>query len=301
LGRLAVGVYAGTPPGYVFFRVRAASRRAGGGDDVLDRQRAVQAAAGEALRDTVLWLALGALCAPLVIYLVRRRALRPLGEVDAGLARVAQGDLTVELAVPPDDEAGALARHFNEMTRVLRERAEDQDRFAAAGELLAGVAHEVSHPLTAIAAPRENRIAQPGLSDEQRAEVVQILRQAKRAAKLLHGLLHFVRVTEREVTPVNLNDVVREAMDLVSYRFGVAEIAVGGRLDPNLPPVSGDAAKLEQVVVNLLSTATAALRAIPPPRHLTVDTWVENAMVLVAVADNGRGVAPEIAERLFRP
>src|SRR5881396_1316239 len=101
---LAVGVYAGTPPVYVFFRVRAASRRAGGGDDVLDRQRAVQAAAGEALRDTVLWLALGALCAPLVISLVRRRALRPLGEVDAGLARVAQGDLTVELAVPPDDE-----------------------------------------------------------------------------------------------------------------------------------------------------------------------------------------------------
>src|SRR5207248_6370520 len=87
----------------------------------------------------------------------------------------------------------------------------------------------------------------------------------------------------------------------VSYRFGVAEIAVGGCLDPNLPPVSGDAVKLEQVVVNLLSNAIDALRAIPPPRHLTVDTWVENAMVLVAVADNGPGVAPEIAGRLFRP
>ncbi len=275
---LAAGIYAAAPPAYLLFRARVA-----------------------ALRDILLWLALGALCAPLVISWVRRRVWRPLSELDVALARVAEGDLTAEVAVPADDEIGGLARHFNEMTRVLRERAEEEDRLAAAGELLAGVAHEVNTPLAAIAAHAENWIAQPSISDEQRAEVVQILRQTKRAAKLLHGLLHFVRAAEREVIPVNLNDVVREAMDLVSYRFGVEGIAVGGRLDPTLPPVSGDTIRLEQVVVNLLSNAIDALRAIPPPRHLTVDTWVENAMVSVAVADNGRGVAPEIAARLFRP
>ena len=295
---LAAGVYAGAPPVYLLLRARAAIVA---GDDLLTRQRALQAAAGKALRDIVLWLALGALCAPLVISWVRRRVWRPLRELDVALARVAEGDLMAEVAVPADDEIGALARHFNEMTRVLRERAEEQDRLAAAGELLAGVAHEVNTPLAAIAVHAENWIAQPSISDEQRAEVVQILRQTKRAAKLLHGLLHFVRATEREVIRVNLNDVVGEAMDLVSYRFGVEEIAVGGRLDPALPPVSGDTIRLEQVVVNLLSNAIDALRAIPPPRHLTVDTWVENAMVSVAVADNGRGVAPEIAARLFRP
>jgi len=295
---LAAGVYAGAPPVYLLLRARAAIVA---GDDVLARQRAVQAAAGNALRDIVLWLGLGALGAPLVISWVRRRVWRPLSELDGALARVAEGDLTAEVAVPADDEIGALARNFNDMTRVLRERAEEQDRLAAAGELLAGVAHEVNTPLAAIAVHAENWIAQPSISDEQRAEVQQILRQTRRAAKLLHGLLHFARATEREVIPINLNDVVREALDLVSYRFRVDEIAVGGRLDPNLPSVSGDAIRLEQVVVNLLSNAIDALRAIPPPRHLTVDTWVENAMVSVAVADNGRGVAPEIAARLFRP
>ena len=266
-----------------------------------ERQRALRDAAGEVRGDTVLWLGLGALVVPLLVLVVRRRVWRPLHELEAGLAQVADGDLTVSVPVRGTDELGRLAEHFNAMTRVLRDRAEEQGRFAAAGELLAGVAHEVNNPLMAIAAHAENRLADPGFEGEQRSEMTQILRQARRATKLLRGLLRFVRATEREVTNVNLNDVVRGALDLVSYRFGVDEVTVGGRLDASLPPVQGDAIKLEQVVVNLLSNAIDALHGVTPPRQLTVDTWVQDGNVSVAVGDNGKGVAPEIAQRLFRP
>ena len=270
-------------------------------EDLLERQRALQVAASDVLHDAILWMAIGALAVPLAAYLVRRRFWRPLGALEAGLARVADGDLTAQVQVGGSDEIARLAQHFNEMTRVLRGRAEEQGRFAAAGELLAGVAHEVNNPLMAIAAHAENQVADPGISEKQRGEMVQILRQARRASKLLRGLLRFVRATEREITNVNLNDVVRGAMDLVSYRFGVDEITVGGRLDPNLPPVQGDAIKLEQVVVNLLANAIDALRTIKPPRHLMVDTWIEGGSVAVAIRDNGGGIPPEIAPRLFRP
>src|SRR5204862_5607661 len=90
-------------------------------------------------------------------------------------------------------------------------------------------------------------------------------------------------------------------MDHVSYRFGVNQIVVGGRLDSNLLPVQGDAIKLEQVIVNLLSNAIDALRGIKPPRQLGVDTWFEDGRVSVAVTDNGRGVSPDVLARLFRP
>ena len=267
-----------------------------------ERQRALRDAAGEVRGDTLLWLGLGALLVPLLVLVVRRRVWRPLREIEVGLTQVADGDLTVSVPVHGSDELGRLAEHFNAMTRVLSDRAEEQGRFAAAGELLAGVAHEVNNPLMAIAAHAENRLADPGFGGgEQRSEMTQILRQARRATKLLRGLLRFVRATEREVTNVNLNDVVRGALDLVSYRFGVDEVTVGGRLDASLPPVLGDAIKLEQVVVNLLSNAIDALRGVTPPRQLSVDTWVQDGNVSVAVGDNGKGVASEIAQRLFRP
>jgi len=268
---------------------------------LIERQAALRAAESGARRDTVVWLVSGVALGFVLVVVMRRRVWRPLRELEAGLARVADGDLTVRVPIHATDEIGRLAQHFNAMTQVLGDRAEEQGRFAAAGELLAGVAHEVNNPLMAIAAHAENRLADPTLAEEPRSEMSQILRQARRAAKLLRGLLRFVRVTEREVTLVNLNDVVRGALDLVSYRFGVDEITVGGRLDPNLPAVEGDAIKLEQVVVNLLANAIDALRRIKPPRELTVDTWAADASVFVAVGDNGEGVAPEIAARLFRP
>src|SRR5204863_119001 len=106
-----------------------------------------------------------------------------------GIQQVAEGDLTTEVPVDRDDELGNVTTHFNHMTRVLRDRAEEQGRFAAAGELLDGVAHEVNNPLMAIASHAELRLADANLPADQRNEMQNILRQVQRAAKLLRGLL----------------------------------------------------------------------------------------------------------------
>jgi len=248
-------------------------------------------------------LVVGAILLPVVLFVVRRRMWKPLAALERGIQQVSEGDLTAQVPIVRDDELGRVTDHFNQMTRVLRDRAEEQGRFAAAGELLGGVAHEVNNPLMAIASHAELRLADTNLPAEQRNEMQSILRQAQRAAKLLRGLLRFVRAGEKRSASVNMNDVVRSAIDLVSYRFSIDEISIEGRLDPELPTVVGDANRLEQVIVNLLSNALDALRSVKPPRRLIVDSFMDDtgSRVCVTVTDNGSGVAPEIAQRLFRP
>ena len=247
----------------------------------------------------------GAILLPIVLFVVRRRMWKPLAALEQGIKRVAEGDLSTQVPVAREDELGNVTTHFNQMTRVLRDRAEEQGRFAAAGELLGGVAHEVNNPLMAIASHAELRLSDGQLPADQRSEMQNILRQAQRAAKLLRGLLRFVRAGEKRAAAVNMNDVVRSAIDLVSYRFSIDEISIEGRLDPALPAIVGDANRLEQVLVNLLSNALDALRSVkpPPPRRLIVDSFVNEAgdRVCVTVSDNGPGVSAEIAQRLFRP
>ena len=248
-------------------------------------------------------LIVGAVLLPVALFIVRRRIWTPLTQIERAIQGVSEGDLSTQVPVMRDDELGTVATHFNHMTRALRDRAEEQGRFAAAGELLGGVAHEVNNPLMAIASHAELRLADGNLPAEQRNEMQSILRQAQRAAKLLRGLLRFVRAGEKRTAAVNMNDVVRSAIDLVSYRFTIDEISIEGRLDPELPTVVGDANRLEQVIVNLLSNALDALRGVKPPRRLIVDSFIDDTggRVCVTVADNGPGVAPEIAQRLFRP
>jgi len=254
----------------------------------------------------VIVVIVGAILLPIALLILRRRMWKPLAALEQGIKRVADGDLSAQVPVARDDELGKVTTHFNQMTRVLRDRAEEQGRFAAAGELLGGVAHEVNNPLMAIASHAELRLSDGQLPAEQRSEMQNILRQAQRAAKLLRGLLRFVRAGEKRAAAVNMNDVVRSAIDLVSYRFSIDEISIEGRLDPGLPAVVGDANRLEQVLVNLLSNAIDALRAVKPPRRLTVDSFVSEGggggdRVCVTVTDNGPGVSAEIVQRLFRP
>jgi len=248
-------------------------------------------------------LIVGAVLLPVALFIVRRRMWTPLAALERGIQQVSDGDLTAQVPVVREDELGNVTQHFNHMTRVLRDRAEEQGRFAAAGELLGGVAHEVNNPLMAIASHAELRLADANLPAEQRNEMQSILRQAQRAAKLLRGLLRFVRAGEKRAAAVNMNEVVRSAIDLVSYRFLIDEITIEGKLDPELPTVVGDANRLEQVIVNLLSNALDALRSVKPPRRLIVDSFLDDTdgRVCVTVTDNGPGIAPEVAERLFRP
>lgn len=268
----------------------------------LARERALSLAAGDALRAVRWWVVGGLLLFPMAWLLVRKRVQRPLKALELGLAEVAAGDLTARVPVARTDEIGRLTMHFNETTQVLRERAQEQGRFTAAGQLIAGVAHEVNNPLMAIMALVDARLDDPATGPGQRAELQQIWRQARRASRLLSGLLRFVRTEgEERPTAIDVNGVARSATELVAYQFAVEQIVLDERLDPSLPSALGHFGRVEQVLVNLLSNAVDSMRGAPPPHRLIVESWPADGMVYVAVTDTGPGVSEAVAGRLFRP
>lgn len=278
-----------------------ASAEDAGLSDLLQREQLLRDAIDSVVLALGWWIVVGVLFLPLVLFMLHQRVERPLTELEAALGRVAEGELGTRVPVRRQDEIGRLAGHFNVMTQVLRERATEQGRFAAAGVLLADVAHEVNNPLMAIGALAETSLQYETLDEERREELEQILRQARRAGRLLSGLLRFVRPAELRVSAIAVNDVIRGALDLVAHQFGAGGVMVDLRLDPTSPQILADPNRIEQVFVNLLSNALDAMRGQPGPRVLTVETWTSEGRVHAAVADTGPGVGDAVAEQIFRP
>lgn len=272
-----------------------------GTEDLIGRERAFAAAIRGAVRDVLVWIGAGLVLIPLAVLLTRRRVAVPLARIQSGLNTIAEGNLNVTVPVERDDEMGRLAAHFNEMTRVIRERAEAQGRFAATGELLAGVAHEVNNPLMAISALAENQLEDPGHPPDVRTDLGLIVRHARRAGKLVSGLLRFVRPGEAAVRDFAPGPVVEAAIALVGFRLKVNEITLTVDLPEGLALVRGHRAKFEQVLVNLVANAIDEVATGVRPRRVHVGGRNDDGRVVLEVKDSGRGLAPEMRERLFRP
>ena len=100
---------------------------------------------------------------------------------------------------------------------------------------------------------------------------------------------------------VALGEVVLGALDLAAYGLRSADVEVTTEIAPDLAAVHADADQLHQVVVNLIVNAQQALIGCAQPRRLALRAWTFGDEVVLEVADNGPGMAPDVAKRAFEP
>jgi nitrogen fixation negative regulator NifL len=183
----------------------------------------------------------------------------------------------------------------------LREQLTHSEKLAAMSELLAGVAHELNNPLSVVIGHTALLAHTADATVGARAE--KIARAAERCGRIVKNFLALARQYPPERTAVDLNQVVRDALEVMAYALRVDDVEVVTELDPTLASLSADAHQLQQVVINLVSNAHQAMRGADGPRRLTLSTGTEPATgrVWLEVTDSGPGIAPEVEARLFEP
>jgi len=185
--------------------------------------------------------------------------------------------------------------------RAFHSQLLQTEKLAALGQMVSGIAHELSNPLTSIIGYSQ-RLLRNNDVVARSEELRQIYQEAERAGSILRQLLLNARETIPERRPVSLNQVVSRTLELQRFSLAAEKIGVELDLDPALPFVHGDAGQLQQVLMNLMGNARHALEEQDKKRTIRLRTRsLGERRVLLEVEDNGPGIPQAIQARIFDP
>ncbi|MGB6595788.1 MAG: ATP-binding protein [Candidatus Acidiferrum sp.] len=185
--------------------------------------------------------------------------------------------------------------------RVFQAKLLQTEKLAALGQMVTGIAHELSNPLTSILGYSQRLLVRKDLAGRAE-EARQIYEEAERASTILRQLLLSARETRPERKRVALNQVVLRAMELQRFGSAAEKIRIELDLDPTLPFVNGDSGQLQQVLMNLIGNARQAIVQEGKEGTIRLRTAkIGDRRVLLQVIDDGPGVPQTILARIFDP
>jgi len=260
--------------------------------------------------------------------LLNRLVKKPIDQLIKTMSQVEKGDLNVEVSLPTRDELGYLAKSFSSMVGKLSQAQKELERqhqqqmrqvkyLASLGELAVSVAHEIKNPLAGIKLAIQVLAKEPGLAASHRETIGDIMQSIERLDKTMADLLSYSRIHPPELKPVDLHEVIENALSSVKEECQIAGIQVEKDFDAALPLLPLDSQQMARGFLNLFLNAIQAMpgggtlsiktkghesgyhlqKGAPMPEgYAPEEGWVE-----VAVTDTGEGIPPEILGEIFRP
>lgn len=212
----------------------------------------------------------------------------------------------------PEEAAIVYAVETTEQKALETQMAQTQ-KLNAVGTLAGGIAHDFNNVLTAILLSSDHLLLQARPSDASFADLMEIKRNANRAAVLVRQLLAFSRKQTMRPAVLNLTDVVGDLRMLVDRLISGTNVKLEVDYGRDLWPVRTDLSQFEQVLINLCVNARDAMPGggtiLIKTRNVTAEDTSgflqaelpSEDFVMIEVSDNGTGIPPEIMDKIFEP
>lgn len=225
--------------------------------------------------------------------------------------------LDVQIAVTfptPPEQLDVTVIGLDDLTDRLRTEAQLRQlqadftraaRISTLGELATSIAHEVNQPLAAIFTNAETSLRWLSRDEPNLAKVIQlttrIVASARHANEIVHRIRAMTAKHEPECLPLDLNEVVDEALLFLRHDIETRAIRLSTKLGIGLPRVIGDRVQLQQVIVNLLVNSAQAIgHAGTRDGHVELSTGLgPGGAVVFVIRDNGPGIPEEDLDRIF--
>lgn len=207
---------------------------------------------------------------------------------------------------PISDENGNIegvvlsGRDITDLKR-LEEQLIQAEKLAAMGQMLAGVAHELNNPLTAILGVTELLRERAAPDEASRRQLELTHRQARRAARIVQNLLEFSRPASPQKKSLDVSNLVERTLQLHEHSLRRNNIEVEFQPQPGLPGTVGDANQLIQVFLNLVTNAEQAIREVRDTGRIQIRLGQSGNRLSIAFQDDGVGIRPEALPRIFDP
>lgn len=247
----------------------------------------------------------GGLCISVSIgYVLARRIVQPIKNLDKGVACIAAGEFGFEVPVSGSDEVAGLGKSFNMMSRELATMQQDKvrsvkrERARMLGEIAMGFAHEIRNPLLVIKTSTEVLYGKL-LKDANDAKLMGfVVEEVERINTLVAEFLRFAKPGEPDMGSESLAALIDAATALCRAKFEQCNITYISLQETENDTVLCDAKQMQQVLLNLILNAVDAM---PDGGRLTIRTHADEGSLCFDVADTGLGISADLLPTIHLP